>query len=307
MTEGSDRSEPSWRVAVVGSGPSGMYAAASLLAADPSVEVDVFDRLPAPYGLVRYGVAPDHQKIKNVSRVFDRTLLDERVRLLGNVEVGRDITHQELKSAYHQIVYAVGAQGDRRLGIPGEDLDGSWSSTEFVNWYNGHPDRAEDEYSFDGCSEVAVIGIGNVAMDVARILVSSPHLLAKTDISDSALETLRRSPVRTVHLLARRGPVQAKCSPPELKELGELEGAAVRVDARDLDLDPASAKALPDDKASVKNLDILRGFADQGPVDAQDRQVHLHFCTSPTALVGEEGVVVGLRFARNELVPGEGG
>ena len=307
MTEPLGSSENPLRVAVVGSGPSGMYAVASLIGGEVSVVVDVFDRLPAPFGLVRYGVAPDHPKIKRVSSVFHRILQYEGVRYFGNVEVGIDISRAELKDHYHQIVYAVGAQSDRRLGIAGEELDGSWSSTEFVNWYNGHPDQADSSYPLD-CREVAVVGIGNVAMDVARILAAPTEVLAKTDISDAALEVLRSSQVETVHLLARRGPVQAKCSPSELKELGEVSGVSVRVGASELSLDSASQSALDRDRTATKNLELLRGFVAATEPTEGGRTVQLHFLASPTGIVaGEDGAVAGLRFERNELILEDGG
>ncbi len=295
------------RVAVVGSGPAGMYAAAALIGtSDLEVRVDVLERLPAPFGLVRYGVAPDHQKIKRVQRVFDRSFEDERIRFLGNVELGRDVTRAELRSSYHQIVYAVGAQGDRRLGIGGEDLPGSWSSTEFVNWYNGHPDLATADYPVD-VESVAVVGIGNVAMDVARILATDPEALAATDISDRALQGLARNRVRTVHVLARRGPVQAKCSPPELKELGELKGVSIGVNPADLELDEASERTLADDRAAEKNLALLREFLATEPSSSERCRIHLHFLTSPRELVAEEGAIVAVRCERNRLVELDGG
>lgn len=296
------------RVAVVGAGPSGYYTVAALLKArDVTVSVDVFDRLPAPYGLVRYGVAPDHQKIKRVARVFERAALDERVRFFGNVTFGEDIHHDELTARYDQVVYAVGGQTDRRLGIPGEDLHGSLSSTELVYWYSGHPDFMALEVPMD-CEEVAVVGIGNVAMDVARILARSANDLATTDIADLALERLRNSRVRDIHILSRRGPVQAKCTPPELKELGEIEGVAVVVDPEDLELDAASARAMEDDRQAVKNLEVLREYAQQeADPAAADRRIHLHFLVSPVELLDDGGRVGGVVVERNRLEPREGG
>jgi ferredoxin--NADP+ reductase len=295
------------RVAVVGTGPSGMYAAGSLLAeAGLHVTIDLFDRLPAPFGLVRYGVAPDHQKIKNVTRVFDRTAQDPRVRFLGNVEIGRDLSRSDLRRHYHQIVYAVGAQADREMGIPGEDFAGSYSSTEFVAWYNCHPDLADRLFELRHDS-VAVVGIGNVAMDCARVLAKRADDLATTDISDQALERLRESGIRTVWVLARRGPVQAKCSPPELKELAELEGVQVVVDPRELEIDPASAEELAGDRAAERNLEILRELA-AVPPDPDKVQIRFRFAVSPVEIVGEDGKVAAIRLERNRLEPdGRGG
>jgi ferredoxin--NADP+ reductase len=299
------------RVAIVGAGPSGFYTAAALLAAartddtGPTVSIDVFDRLPAPYGLVRYGVAPDHPKIKAVDRVFEKLCLDPRVRFLGNVELGRDLSREDLLAHFDQVVYAVGGQSDRRLGIPGEDLAGSHSSTGFVAWYSGHPDFLDLEVDLS-CEAAAVVGIGNVAMDVARILARSADDLAATDIADHALEVLRGSRVRDVYVLARRGPVQAKCSPPELKELGEIEGAGVVVDGTDLALDPLSAREAEEDRQAKKNLELLAAYAgaDGG---SPRRRIHLRFLVSPVEILGEDGKVTGIVVERTRLEDAGGG
>ena len=197
------------RVAVIGSGPAGFYAADHLLKQqDHTVTVDMYDRLPTPYGLVRFGVAPDHEKIKNVTKVFDKVAAKEAFRFFGNVDVGRDVTLEQLQQHYHQVCFATGAQTDKRMGIPGEDLAGSHPATEFVAWYNGHPDFWD--YKFDLSAErVAVIGVGNVAVDVARILCRTIDELATTDIADYALDALRESKVKEVYMLGRRGPAQA--------------------------------------------------------------------------------------------------
>ncbi|MDQ3162536.1 MAG: FAD-dependent oxidoreductase, partial [Actinomycetota bacterium] len=217
------------RVAVVGSGPAGFYAAAALLAADPPAEVDLLERLPTPWGLVRLGVAPDHPKIKAVSRAFERTALLPGFRFFGNVEVGRDVTHEELAGLYDAVLYSVGAQADRRLGIPGEELPGSWAATEFVAWYNGHPDY--QHLRFDLSAERAVvIGNGNVALDVARMLALSPEELAVTDTTDAAIDAINGAGIREILVVGRRGPVQAAWTPVEVGELGELAGADVIVD-----------------------------------------------------------------------------
>ncbi|HXT22910.1 MAG TPA: FAD-dependent oxidoreductase, partial [Thermoanaerobaculia bacterium] len=295
------------RVAIVGTGPSGMYAAGALLA-QPGlhVAVDLFDRLPAPFGLVRYGVAPDHQKIKNVNRVFDKTAQDKRVRFFGNVQLGRDLDRGDLRRHYHQIVYAVGAQADRSMGVPGEQLAGSYSSTEFVAWYNCHPDLADARFELVH-ERAAVVGIGNVAMDVARILATRAEELAKTDIGDHALEHLRTTGIREVWVLARRGPVQAKCSPPELKEIAELDGVQVVVDPAELEIDAASAEELAADRAAQKNLELFRQLA-AVPPDPSKVHVRFRFCVSPVEVLGRDGKVAGLRLERNRLDPdGRGG
>jgi ferredoxin--NADP+ reductase len=293
------------RIAVVGAGPSGFYAAGALLQQkDYHVSIDIFDRLPTPYGLVRYGVAPDHQKIKSVIKIYERTLSDARVRYFGNVDLGSDISHDEMKAHYDQIIYAVGAQSDRKLEIPGEDLPGSFSATEFVAWYNGHPDFLDYEVDLSAES-VVVIGVGNVAMDVTRILAKSIHELETTDIADYALEKLRHSKVKHIHILARRGPVQAKFTNPEIKELGELEIADVIVKPEDLILDPASQAELEADRTTQRNLETLHEFA-QRPLSGKPRQIHFHFLRSPVELYGEDRVT-GLRMEKNLLVSKEGG
>jgi ferredoxin--NADP+ reductase len=290
------------RVAIVGAGPSGFYTAAALLGAKPvALGIDLFDRLPTPYGLVRYGVAPDHPKIKEVARVFEKIALDPRVRFLGNVDFGRDLALDDLRRHYDQVVFAVGGQSDRRLGVPGENLAGSLSSTAFVAWYSRHPDFLDLEVDL-GVPAAAVVGLGNVALDVARILARDPEELARTDISDDALAALRASAIRDVFLLARRGPVQAKCSPQELKEIAHLAGVDLLVDPRDLALDPASAAELADDREAQKNLGILRAAAERGPTGAP-RRIRLRFLASPVEIVGGIGRVTSLRVERNRLAP----
>ncbi len=294
------------RVAIVGAGPAGFYTAAALLAEkNLALSIDLIDRLPAPYGLVRYGVAPDHPKIKQVARVFERIGLDPRVRYLGNVEYERDLSLADLRCCYDQIVFAVGGQSDRRLGIPGEDLANSLSSTAFVAWYSRHPDFLELAVDL-GVGTAAVVGIGNVAVDVARILARDPEELATTDISDDALAALRDSRIRDVYLLARRGPVQAKCSPAELKEMNDLAGVDLLVEPSELELDPASERELENDHQARKNLEILRAAAARGATGAA-RRIHLRFLVSPTEVVADSGRVGGLRLERNRLVEGARG
>lgn len=293
------------RVAIVGAGPSGFYTAAALLKEAPAVSIDLIDRLPAPYGLVRYGVAPDHPKIKMVDRVFEKLCLDPRVRFLGNVELGRDLSRDDLHAHYDQVVYAVGGQSDRRMGVPGEDLAGSHSSTAFVAWYSGHPDFLDLEVDL-GCEAAAVVGVGNVAMDVARILARPADELATTDIADPALAALRESRVRDVYVLARRGPVQAKCSPPELKELGEIGGVRVVVEGADLELDPGSAAEAEGDRQALKNLEILAGYANAEPAPSE-RRIHLRFFAAPVEITGEDGRVTAIRVERTRLEDAGGG
>jgi ferredoxin/flavodoxin---NADP+ reductase len=295
------------RVAVIGSGPSGFYAVEHLQAqTDMTVQVDLYDRLPTPFGLVRGGVAPDHQKIKSVTRIYDKIAAHPEFRFFGNVEVGRDIVREELAAYYHATIYAVGARADRRMWIPNEHLPGSHSATEFVGWYNAHPDFRRLSFNLQGES-AAVVGNGNVAMDVARILASPPEDLAKTDISDDALAALGESGVRTVHILGRRGPAQAAFTNKEIREFGELPGVDVIVDPADLELDPASAAWVEraGDKTVHRNLEILRGYAERPPTGAA-KQVILHFSVSPVELLGTE-CVTGMVLAHNELYEAEDG
>jgi ferredoxin--NADP+ reductase len=294
------------RVAVIGSGPAGFYAAGQLLSStDPVVKVDVFDRLMTPWGLVRFGVAPDHPKIKSVTRVFERTAKLPGFCFHGNVEVGTDVSHEELAAAYHAVLYAVGTPGDRRLGIPGEDLPGSESATEFVAWYNGHPDYAEMDFDLS-CKRAVVIGAGNVALDVARMLALSVDELQVTDIADHSIELLRDSNIEEIVVLGRRGPAQAAFTNPELRELAELELADVIVDPADVELDPASAAALETADGTIKrNVETLAGYSRLTP-SGKPRRVVLRFLTSPVAIEGSDRVQA-LVVERNELVTAEDG
>ena len=290
------------RVAVVGSGPAGFYAASALLASDLPVEVDLIERLPTPWGLVRLGVAPDHPNIKAVSRAFEKTAAQPGFRFFGNVEVGRDLTHEELRGLYDAVVYSVGAQTDRRLGIPGEDLPGSWAATEFVAWYNGHPDFQELEFDLSH-ERAVVIGNGNVALDVARMLALTPEELAPTDTTDEAIAAINAAGVREILVVGRRGPVQAAWTPVEVGELGELAGADIVVDAADLELDPASAAELEAAPPTVKrNVDHLRDYAARTP-EGKPRRIRLRFLASPVAIHGD-GKVEAIELVRNELVDG---
>ncbi len=289
------------RVAIIGSGPSGFYAADWLLRqANLVVQIDMFDRLPTPYGLVRGGVAPDHPKIKTVSKVYDKTAANPHFRFYGYVEIGKDISHAELKAHYHQIVYAVGAQTDRRLGVPGEQLEGSHAATEFVAWYNAHPDF--HHFTFDlSQTSAAVIGNGNVAMDVARILASSYEELHRTDIADYALEALEHSKVTDIYMLGRRGPAQAAFTNPELKEFGELEDADIIVRPEDIDLDPLSQAAVEreHDATTLKNLATLQEFAKR-PLRGKTKRIHMRFLVSPVELEGTNRVEA-IKLVKNEL------
>lgn len=292
------------RVAVVGAGPAGFYATEALLKAREAVNVDLFDRLPTPYGLVRFGVAPDHQKIKSVTRLYERTLKDPRTRLFGNVMFGRDLDHDDLLRHYHAVVYAVGSSTDRRLGLPGEDLPGSHSATEFVAWYNGHPDYCDACFPLDA-TDAVVIGMGNVAIDVTRILAKGTDELAVTDMADHAVAALADSSVRRVTMVGRRGPAEAKFTTKELRELGELRNADIEVDPAELVLAPESAAAAAEDATTGKNIEVMNAFALQAK-SSKPRTVALRFMLSPIEILGSDRVT-GVRFERNELVPGEDG
>jgi ferredoxin/flavodoxin---NADP+ reductase len=280
------------RVAVVGSGPAGFYAAGALLSADPPAEVDMIERLPTPWGLVRLGVAPDHPKLKTVSRAFERIAERPGFRFLGNIEVGRDLHHEDLVRLYDAVIYAVGAQTDRRLGILGEDLSGSWAATEFVAWYNGHPDFQQLEFDLD-VERAVVIGVGNVALDIARMLALTHEELACTDATDASIAAIAGSPIREIVVVGRRGPAQAAFTTPELQEMGELAGADVVVDPADLE------GAEPQGTNAERNLAVLREFAAREP-EGKSRRVVFRFLHSPVAILGEERVE-GIEFVRNEL------
>src|ERR687895_692362 len=231
------------RVAIVGAGPAGAFAAAALLRAHGDIEIDLLERLPTPWGLLRGGVAPDHQEIKQLDERFDRDTLARGCRFLGNVEVGVDVSHEELMRHYTAVIYATGAQTDKSLGIPGEDLPGSWAATEFVAWYNAHPDFRDLEFDLSA-ERAVVIGNGNVAADVVRMLTLSPGELERTDVADHALAALRESRIEEVVVLGRRGPAQAAFTSAELRELGHLDGVELRVDPAEVELDPLSRRWL---------------------------------------------------------------
>ncbi|MFF3088040.1 FAD-dependent oxidoreductase [Streptomyces nojiriensis] len=292
------------RVAVVGSGPSGVYAAQTLVQQRevPGVRVDVLDRLPAPYGLVRYGVAPDHEKIKSLQGSLRTVLEDERIRFLGNVEVGgAELPTDRLLELYHAVVYCVGAARDRMLGIPGEELTGVHSATAFVSWYSGHPDAAAEAFDLPGVDAAVVVGAGNVAVDVTRILARGRAELEPTDMPQPALGALAESGVRGVAMVARRGPSQGRFTTKELRELGTLPGVDAWADPAELALDPvyldpAAAAALP--AVARRNLEVLRGWAGEAP-GAGPRRIALRFYLRPVEILGgPDGRVTGMRFER---------
>ena len=288
---------PDLRVAVVGSGPAGVYATGALTRAD-GVSVDVLDRLPAPYGLVRYGVAPDHVKMKSVDVALRKVLEQPSVRFLGNVEVGTDVTLAELRRHYDAVLFATGAAVDRRLGVPGEDLAGSFSATDFVAWYSGHPDAELDRFTLRA-RRVVVIGVGNVAVDVARVLSKTAAELSPTDVPGHVLDLLDASAVEEVTVVGRRGPAQAKFTTKELRELGELANADVLVDAADLELSETDAATVEADRTLRANLEVLREWSTRQPA-GRPRRLRLRFWLRPVEVLGVDAVS-GLRAERSRL------
>jgi ferredoxin/flavodoxin---NADP+ reductase len=306
------------RIAVIGSGPAGFYTAGHLLkggagaqsAGEHSInfEVDMLERLPTPWGLVRSGVAPDHPKIKSVTRIYEKTAAHPRFRFFGNVALGEHVSREELLEHYHAIVYATGTPVDRPLGIPGEELPGSHAATEFVGWYNGHPDHTDLEVDLRSAERAVVIGNGNVAIDVARMLVLAPAELAPTDTADHALAVLGESRVSEVVIVGRRGPAQAAFTNPELLELGELADADVIVDAAELDRALAVHDAGAEENiTSRRNVEILRSCAERPPA-GRAKRIILRFLLSPISLIPDEhGRLGAVELVRNELVAdGEG-
>ena len=301
MAEGSPL-----RVAIIGAGPSGFYAAGQLLSvAEPQFAVDLYDRLPTPYGLVRSGVAPDHPKIKSVTRAYDKTSQHERFRFFGHVELGRDVSRAQLLEHYHVVIYTLGTSIDKRLGIPGEDLGGSHPATEFVAWYNGHPDHCGLEVDLQA-KHAVVVGAGNVALDVARMLALAPSELEVTDTADHAIEVLRSSGIEKITILARRGPLQAAWTNPELLEMGELERADLEVLGGELDERSAAALAEAD-KTRRRNVEIMQDYAARART-GKPIIVRFHFLASPVELLGDDhGHVRAVRIENNAITAREDG
>ena len=295
------------RVAIVGAGPAGAFAAAAVLRARGDAEIDMLERLPTPWGLLRGGVAPDHQEIKRLEQTFDRQTLARGCRFLGNVEVGVDVSHSDLMRHYTAVVYATGAQTDKSLGIPGEDLPGSWAATEFVAWYNGHPDYRGLDFDLSARRAV-VIGNGNVAADVTRVLALSLAELERTDIADHALAALRASRIEEVVVLGRRGPAQAAFTSAELRELGRLDGVDTQVKPEDVELDAVSRDWLDAEGTFTarKNVELLREFAARPARPDAERRIELRFLTSPVSIRGD-GKAEAIDVRRNRIVRGEDG
>ncbi|MEO6880110.1 MAG: FAD-dependent oxidoreductase [Mycobacteriaceae bacterium] len=296
------------RVAVVGAGPSGIYAVQALTDHPEVVgAVDVYDALPAPFGLVRYGVAPDHERIKTIVDTLRQVLERPGVRFLGNVRLGVDVSVDELAAHYDAVVVATGAATDRHLDVPGEDLDGSTSATDFVSWYSGHPDTEVERFTAVARA-VAVIGAGNVALDVARMLLKPVETLRGTDVPEHVLDVLGASPLTDVHLLVRRGVAQVKFSPKELTEMGEIDGVDVLVDPADTELDPGDAEELAGSAVRARVVRTIQGWAQREPTGAP-RRLHLHLHTRPVAVTGDDrvtGLIVERTQVRDGRVVGTG-
>lgn len=295
------------RVAIIGSGPSGFYAAQSLFARDGlTVEIEMFDRLPTPFGLVRGGVAPDHQKIKSVTRAYDKIAAHPRFRFHGNVELGRGISREDLLAYHHAVIYGVGASSERRLGIPGEHLPGSHAAAEFVGWYNAHPDFRRLRFDVSAL-EAAVVGNGNVAIDVARTLASTPDRLREGDMADHAIAALDDSGVRTIHVLGRRGPAQAAFTTKELRELTEMPDVDVIIDPADLEFDDLTRRWIEEtaDGPRDRNIALMREIAETAPA-GRGRRIVFRFLVSPTVILGDERVT-GLEIGHNTLAADDSG
>ena len=308
MTSQVGTEENPLRVAIIGAGPAGFYAADQILRNEEThAQVDLFDRLPTPYGLVRGGVAPDHPKIKAVTRVYERTAKREGFRFFGNVEVGRDITVEDMTGLYHAILYTFGAEADRELGIPGEDLPGSYSATSFVGWYNAHPDYADRDFGLDRVKRAVVIGNGNVALDVTRMMALDEAELRQTDIADHAIEVLAGSGVEEIVVLGRRGPAQAAWTNPEIIELGQLEEADVVIGEGEAELDPVSRAWIDSedsDKTAKVNVETVEEYASREPT-GKPKRIVIRFLSSPIEIRGGDQVE-SILIGRNELVEEDG-
>ena len=294
------------RVAIIGSGPAGFYTVSNFLKKkELVVEFDMYDRLPTPFGLVRAGVAPDHQKDKSVQKAYDKSAQLPNFRFFGNVEYGSDISLKDLRKYYHQVMFSTGAPFDRDLGVPGEDLEGCFSATEFVAWYNGHPDFADRKFDLSQ-ENVVIVGVGNVAMDVARMLCKTHDELSVTDVADHALSAFKNSKIKNVYILGRRGPAQAAFTPPEIKELGEFEDADVTVPVDEAKVDASSLALIEDDKNALKNINFISEYADRH-IEGKSRLLTIRFLVSPIELIGEDGKVKAVKVVKNKLVENQDG
>ena len=288
-------------VAIIGSGPAAFYTADALVKSDNDCRIDIIERLPCPYGLIRFGVAPDHEKTKNVMRAFAKTAAHEDVNYYGNVEVGRDIGLNEIREMYDAVVLAVGAGRDRAVGIPGEDKKGVFGSATFVNWYNGHPDRRDLNPDLNVGAAV-VLGNGNVAIDVARVLVKTPAEMAATDLPDYAAQPIQSAPLTDVYMVGRRGPNEAKYTNVELREMGHLENCVPQIDAAQLPESVEGEMSDRDRRLAKKNLATVREFVDRN-ADEKPKRVHFVYFAQPVEILGDDRVT-GVRFERTEVRDG---
>ncbi|MGY0502056.1 FAD-dependent oxidoreductase [Nocardia sp. FBN12] len=297
MTEQSAATRP-LRIAIVGAGPAGIYAADALMKSDADVSIDLYERMPAPFGLIRYGVAPDHPRIKGIITALHKVLDKDQVRLLGNIDYGTDITLDDLRQFYDAVIFSTGANADRALAIPGIDLDGSYGAADFVSWYDGHPDVPRS-WPLEA-EKVAVLGVGNVALDVARVLAKTGDELLATEIPPNVYEGLKNNKALEVHVFGRRGPAQAKFTPLELRELDHSPTIEVIVNPEDIDYDEGSEAA----RRNSKQVDMVANTLEQWAIrDHGDRphKLFLHFFESPSEILGEDGKVVGLKTERTQL------
>ena len=288
-----------YNVAVIGAGPAGIYASDILSKSDLDVSIDLFERLPAPYGLVRYGVAPDHPRIKAIIKALSNVLQRGDIRFLGNIDIGRDVTVAELREYYDAVVVATGANADAPLDIPGVGLPGCYGAADFVSWYDGHPDYPRT-WPLEA-SQVAVLGVGNVALDVSRILAKHPEDLHPTEIPENVEEGLKASPVTDVHVFGRRGPAQVKFTPMELRELGQVRDVDVVVYPEDFEYDDGSRRAIEESKMTKQVVDQLTNWVFQEPEElTASRRIHIHLLQQPVEILGDERVE-GIRMERTAL------
>ena len=293
-----------YKIAIIGSGPSAFYAAQALFKGRDDIYVDMFEKLPSPYGLLRGGVAPDHQQMKTVSKAYDKIASHDNFRFFGNIEIGKDIDLPTLKKYYNCVILAIGAETDRRMNIPGEDLSGSYTATEFVAWYNGQPNYQKHQFNLNGSTAI-IIGQGNVAVDVTRILSKPIPELQKTDITQNAIELLKNSNIKDVYMVGRRGPAQAAFTELELKELGHIDGVNLKIHD-DLNLSKADLEEVELSSKARKNIKLLNEFKETLPFDPNKKTIHLLFFSSPIEIIGESNQIKKVTFEKNVLV-GEAG
>ena len=288
------------KIAIIGSGPSAFYAAQALFKSDHLIKVDMFEKLPTPFGLLRGGVAPDHQQMKTVSKLYDKIASNEHFRFFGNVEVGADIEFDQLKSHYHAVIVAVGAETDRKMNIPGENSHGSHTATEFVAWYNGQPNYQDHQFDLNGDSAV-IIGQGNVAVDVTRILAKPIDVLNQTDITENAIQNLKKSNIKNIYMIGRRGPAQAAFTELELKELGKIDGVNVKIHD-DLTLSEADIEETKTVSKSRKNIEQLNHIKAIEQSDSPLKTIHIMFYSSPTEVIAIDNKIQRIKFQKNKRI-----